>query len=77
MSTRRGQNCDPTVRFGHEQPDSGLNNLARAAHYVGLGGLVGGGAPEVRRLRKKDYLYVTIWRRRMFTTMTLESYFLT
>jgi hypothetical protein len=35
------------IAFGHENTQSGFNHLGRAAHYVGLGGLVGGGATQI------------------------------
>jgi hypothetical protein len=41
----KGQVC--VIAFGHENTQSGFNNFGRAAHYVGLGGLVGGGATQI------------------------------
>jgi len=41
----RGQVC--VIAFGHENSQSGFNHMGRAAHYVGLGGLVGGGATSI------------------------------
>jgi hypothetical protein len=35
------------VVFGHESPQSGYNNWGRVAQYMGLGGLVGGGATHI------------------------------
>jgi len=41
----KGNVC--VIVFGHENSQSGFNHFGRAAHYVGLGGLVGGGATQI------------------------------
>jgi hypothetical protein len=40
----KGNVC--VIAFGHENTQSGFNHFGRAAHYVGLGGFVGGGATQ-------------------------------
>merc|ERR1719191_2733102 len=35
------------IVFGHENPQADFNNFGRAAHYVGLGGFVGGGTTQI------------------------------